>query len=226
MVPASLSSDRPGSTAIPTPVGPLFASTATPEAMLQGLLNTANQAQNWEQAVRLSEVLLNRNPDSVSYKQDLYEAHLALGRAERSRGALDLARRDCSIAQQFDPEGKDARDALAALDLAQTPTPHPTPSPTSIIVREPSPTSPPVPAATSTAVARTLYVRNTGGDGVSLRGSPAGSRGQAWPDGAAMKAFGTPVVVAGASWQQVRAPDGAEGWVPNQYLVPSPARTS
>ena len=41
-----------------------------------------------------------------------------------------------------------------------------------------------------------------------------------WMDGTPMTVLAQPVTVNGVTWLKVRAPDGVEGYIPSQYLVP------
>jgi hypothetical protein len=95
------------------------------------------------------------------------------------------------------------------------------------ITPAPQPTASPPP--TSTTQVQTVYVANTGGEGVYLRRTPAlGDRVKAYPDGTALATIGSETQAEGQAWLQVRAPDGTEGWVPQRYTalappVPQPA---
>ncbi len=79
-----------------------------------------------------------------------------------------------------------------------------------------------VPQPTATPGAQTaMRVGNTGGDGVFIRRTPnMNDKIRPWQDGTQMTVLGSPVTVNGISWLKVRAPDGAEGYIPQQYLVP------
>lgn len=68
-----------------------------------------------------------------------------------------------------------------------------------------------------------FVVANTDGLGVYLRRTPnPADRVRAWPERTVMVAVGPDREVNGVVWKPVRAPDGAEGWVPAQYLAPAP----
>jgi SH3-like domain-containing protein len=104
------------------------------------------------------------------------------------------------------------------------------PTPTPIAIRTSSATgtslalvakAAPTPTATPAVKPLTLLVGGTGGDGVYLRRSPGdGERIKAWPDGAKMTVIGVDRIVGGKTWKNVRDPDGNEGWVLGDYLVP------
>ena len=98
---------------------------------------------------------------------------------------------------------------------ASTPTRAPAPPP---------PTATPLPpSATPTASSATVVVANTDGQGVYLRASKhVPDRLGAYPDGAVLIVRGAAEDGDGLSWLPVRAPDGAEGWVPAQYTAPAP----
>ena len=95
-----------------------------------------------------------------------------------------------------------------------TPTPIVTPNPLT-----PKPTFPPVSSVT-------LYVGNTGGGGAYLRATPKMEDTLTnYPDGTAMATFGDPITLDSIVWFAVRAPDGANGWMPLTYLVPTKPAT-
>ncbi len=94
-----------------------------------------------------------------------------------------------------------------------TAAPRPAPTTTQAVVR---PTATPVPDRP-----QTMIVGNTEGQGVFLRRTPnMNDRLRAWMDGARMEIIGPSVESDGLRWAKVRAPDGAEGYIPEQYLVP------
>lgn len=78
--------------------------------------------------------------------------------------------------------------------------------------------------ATATAAIGRYVVANTGGIGVYLRVSPGSAeRLRAYPDGTPLQSVGAATTSTGGSrWHHVRAPDGTEGWVAAEYLLPSP----
>ncbi len=94
------------------------------------------------------------------------------------------------------------------------------PSPTALVA------STPVPEATATpspANSRLMVVGNTDGQGVFLRKTPQMSdKLRAWVDGTKMQVTGEGVEADGVRWLKVKAPDGTEGYIPQQFLVPAP----
>lgn len=87
----------------------------------------------------------------------------------------------------------------------------PTPTP-------PRPTSTPVPD-----LPQKMAVGNTGGEGVFLRKTPhLDDRIRPWVEGTQMEILGMPEDSDGLKWFKVRAPDGVEGYIPDQYLVNQP----
>ena len=82
--------------------------------------------------------------------------------------------------------------------------------------------APSAPAPTATPGSKgQMKVGNTGGDGVFIRRTPnLNDKIRPWQDGTTMVVEGTPEAVNGIVWLKVRAPDGAEGYIPQQYLVP------
>lgn len=81
----------------------------------------------------------------------------------------------------------------------------------------PSPTSVP----TAQPKVKTYTVGNTNGLGVYLRRSAGGpDKIKAWPDGTVMTVIGGDQIVNGTTWKNVRDPDGNEGWMVADYLVP------
>jgi restriction system protein len=101
---------------------------------------------------------------------------------------------------------------LASLSVA---TPAVAPS----AVAAASPAAPTSPTPTAPAVTQ-LRVGNTGGQGVYLRRTPVMSdRMQAYPDGTELQLIGPDVDAGGVHWRHVAAPDGAQGYVPADYVV-------
>ena len=94
----------------------------------------------------------------------------------------------------------------------------PTPAPTTLAapVAQEQPTSAP------TRVAQQMMkVGNTDREGVYLRRTPnMDDKIRPWMDGTPMTVLAQPVTVNGVTWLKVRAPDGVEGYIPSQYLVP------
>jgi hypothetical protein len=57
---------------------------------------------------------------------------------------------------------------------------------------------------------------------MALRDAPRSVElGKRWPDGTEMDGLGAEQDVAGWTWSRVRDPDGNDGWVPTNYLVPN-----
>jgi hypothetical protein len=78
----------------------------------------------------------------------------------------------------------------------------------------PKPTSTPAPATSE------VWVGNTGGSGVYVRGTPtSGDRVRAYPDGTPLTIIGDDVSGDGKEWKHVRTPDGLEGYVPAGYTT-------
>lgn len=71
-------------------------------------------------------------------------------------------------------------------------------------------------------------VANTDNIGVSLRGGPSTDniRLELVPEGEAILVIGGPEEGSGFIWWQVRLPDGTEGWVAGDFLVPGAAPNS
>ncbi|MCI0393819.1 MAG: SH3 domain-containing protein [Chloroflexi bacterium] len=128
-----------------------------------------------------------------------------------------------------------AREPLA-VDLP-TPTiirltapPSPIPSATSPLAT-PSPiptfTPPPTPnlsiAPEEVTAGYYAEVANTENIGVSLRGGPSTDniRLQTVPEGTVLLVIGGPEAGSNLTWWQVRLPDGTEGWVVSDYLIPA-----
>jgi hypothetical protein len=89
----------------------------------------------------------------------------------------------------------------------------------------PKPTAEPAPGRpqqiASTAAQATMVVGNTDGMGVYMRRSPSmGDRLRAWPDNTRMEVLERDITSEGRTWLKVRSPDGAEGYVPSEYLLP------
>ena len=69
----------------------------------------------------------------------------------------------------------------------------------------------------------TVWVGNTDGEGVYVRGSPVmADRVRAYSDGTALTIIGADVDGDGQHWKHVRTPDGLEGFVPSMYTVDTP----
>jgi hypothetical protein len=68
-----------------------------------------------------------------------------------------------------------------------------------------------------------VTVANTENQGVYIRQTPKlNDRLTAWPDGTRFKLIGPDTTGDGAAWKHVESPNGQQGWVPAQYVVPSP----
>jgi len=113
-----------------------------------------------------------------------------------------------------------APSAKPSVAASVAPSPSAAPPPT---LAPTVPTSTP-PQATDTAApsSETVFVGNTDGQGVYLRNTPAtNDRLRAYSDGTALQIIGPDVEGDGLQWHHVRAPDGAEGYVPVMYTVTS-----
>lgn len=101
-----------------------------------------------------------------------------------------------------------------------SPTSTAPPSPTATLAPTPAPTASPTRVPDRP---QTMLVGNTDGQGVYIRRTPRlDDRLRAWRDGTRMEIIGAVVEAEGLRWRKVRAPDGAEGYVPEQYLVEAP----
>jgi len=91
----------------------------------------------------------------------------------------------------------------------------------------PSPTPSPAPDKAARSI---LYVAHTDGEGVYIRKTPQmADRLLAWPEGTALEVIGDTLVEEDLQWVPVRAPDGQEGLVPEQYtdaVAPTPEPTA
>lgn len=109
-------------TATPTPDrGIKLATTATPDSALIDGANEARISQQWTDEIHFLEKLLNRNPDSVTYKLQLYQAHVSRGLRELSDGNKEAARQDFTVAKELLPDRQEAQQALASLGPAISP---------------------------------------------------------------------------------------------------------
>ena len=80
--------------------------------------------------------------------------------------------------------------------------------------------SEPQQSASSASSPTTMVVGNTGGMGVYVRRTPnMGDKLRAWPDNTPMQILDRNISSGGREWMKVRSPDGAEGYVPEAYLV-------
>jgi len=121
-----------------------------------------------------------------------------------------------SLAENADKLPDLPLDGLASLTSAPTPT----------VSEIASPTVPPGVTATPSEVAQSaeaLVVGRTDGDGVYIRSSiKPEKKVKIWPDGTQMLVVGADQTVDRRSWKNVRDPAGNVGWVPSQYLMPTP----
>lgn len=112
--------------------------------------------------------------------------------------------------------GQSTESAPPAATPRQLPTASPLPAPTPQPTQRPTPT--PAPEAP-----QLMAVGKTDGQGVYLRRTPRmEDKLKAWRDGSRMEVIGQSVEGDGQKWRRVRAPDGGEGYIPEQYLVPLP----
>ena len=131
------------------------------------------------------------------------------------------------------PADREVVEAAIESTVAAIPTQTPWPTSAPIIVTvekvvervitvgPPTPTATSAPPTITTTVEPvTFYVGDTDGDGVYLRREAGGDeRIKAWPDGTKMVRIGPFSVVGERSWENVRDPDGNEGFVPKPYLL-------
>lgn len=81
----------------------------------------------------------------------------------------------------------------------------------------------PVVAGASPTPTEWLRVARTDGEGVYLRRTTRmADRLEAWPEGTPLQVVGRDAEAEGLLWKKVMDPDGRIGWVPAQYVVPSP----
>ncbi len=118
------------------------------------------------------------------------------------------------------PAGRDAAVpavVTATAPLALPTMPPPTPEPAGIAAPRTG-TPPPTPATP-----RVFIVANTGDDGVYLRRTPQlDDRLTAFPERTRLEEIGPETTAGGIAWRHVRAPNGAEGYVPAQYTADAP----
>ena len=78
------------------------------------------------------------------------------------------------------------------------------------------------PASSLTPVAQqVMKVGNTDREGAYLSRTPnMDDKIRPWMDGTPMTVLAQPETINGVTWLKVRAPDGVEGYIPSQYLVP------
>ena len=89
---------------------------------------------------------------------------------------------------------------------------------------QPKPAATPSPTATSSPTPQptpqVFTVGDTGGQGAYIRRTPLGDRIKAWPDGTVMTVIGGDQIVDGNTWRNVSDPEGNEGWMLADLLVP------
>ncbi len=110
------------------------------------------------------------------------------------------------------PATSAAPPTVAVQASTATPLPRPTPEPTAVPTATAAPVTP-----------QLMIVGNTDGQGVYLRRTPSlDDKLKAWRDGSRMEVMGKNVEGDGHKWMKVRAPDGTEGFIPEEYLVVLP----
>lgn len=133
--------------------------------------------------------------------------------------------------QPSEPNQANAASGLQSPPQAQLhesgPIPMPTPGvpPSTQTPVAPSPGTPVASQNTPTVATAeaTLFVGNTGGEGVYLRATPRmDDTLSPWPENTPMVVIGSRVEGDGHMWERVRAPDGSEGYIPAEYLVGRP----
>lgn len=79
------------------------------------------------------------------------------------------------------------------------------------------------PTATASAGAKVFVVTGTGGEGLNMRDAPGGNVVTTLPDGTRLEQAGPDQKDAsGATWHNVRTPDGTVGWVSAQFTQEAP----
>ncbi|HEX5501529.1 MAG TPA: SH3 domain-containing protein [Thermomicrobiales bacterium] len=79
------------------------------------------------------------------------------------------------------------------------------------------------PTATASAAAKVFVVTGTGGEGLNLRDAPGGNLVTTLPDGTRLEQAGPDQQdSSGATWHNVRTPDGTTGWVSAQFTQEAP----
>ncbi len=112
--------------------------------------------------------------------------------------------------------------AVPAAVLAFTAPIKSTPPPAAVAVQTRPPSTPMV-RAPSTPTVQIVHVANTNGVGVYLRRTPSlEDKLRAYQDGTALRVLGPDADAGGVHWRHVSAPDGLEGYVPSDYVVPAP----
>lgn len=77
-------------------------------------------------------------------------------------------------------------------------------------------------AAPGVGTTKGFVVSGTQGEGLILRATPGGSEISVLPEGTRVDQIGPDQDANGMTWHNVRAPDGAEGWVAAQFTTPAP----
>jgi hypothetical protein len=84
----------------------------------------------------------------------------------------------------------------------------------------PTPVPPPTPAGPpTTQPSVSVYVTNTGGQGLTLRQTPGGTSIGVLPDGSALTTTGDEQPAGDRLWRKVRDGQGREGWVAAEFLT-------
>ena len=123
--------------------------------------------------------------------------------------------RDLVTLSEFGVAGQAEVQVISPV-LKGTTSPTPSPTPTALPSATPSPTPAP-------ETQRFMVIGNTDGQGVYLRRTPRmDDKLQAWPDNTRMELLGEVVQGDGRTWRKVRAPNGAEGYIPAEFLVAAP----
>lgn len=114
----------------------------------------------------------------------------------------------------YSPLARDSAAAPIGTTAATTSIPTVLPIATAVT---PTPTLAPTVPATKAYV-----VANTGAAGVFLRQAPkTGTKLSAWAENTRLEEVGPAQQIGGANWLHVRAPDGSEGYVLEQYTAPA-----
>ena len=113
-------------------------------------------------------------------------------------------------------------DKRAGLPAARAPV-RPPDGPAITVTVLPTREAGPAVASASPTPTEWLTVAGTGGEGVYLRRTTRmADKLEAWPDGTPLRVVGRDAEAEGRLWKNVMDPDGQTGWVPDQYVVPSP----
>ncbi len=105
--------------------------------------------------------------------------------------------------------------SVASTPRAATPSPVSTVPPLPTVA--PSFTATPVPEKT-----QVMVVANTDGQGAFVRRTPKlDDKLRPWVEGTKMDVTGRGIEGDGKQWFKVRAPDGVEGYIPQEFLAPA-----